>query len=145
MNSNQERQFFEEVYQFLKKRYGEENIINATVHYDEGKLEKVKNRWGGYEYDRDGNIKQQLVLGKPHLHSNFIPVVKDNNSKHIQKEKICANNVLTRRELKRFHGDLQKHLDRVGIKCRVLNGKTKEQGRNYTVEELKERYEIKKN
>lgn len=136
----EEKAFFESTYKFLENRYGKENVISATVHYDEGKMEKVKNRWGEYEKNENGEIKTELVLGRPHLHFNFIPVSKDNNPKHIQEEKICCNDVMTKIELQHFHTDLSK-----ATNCPyVLNGSTKAQGRNYTVAEMKERYEINK-
>ena len=143
-SKEEEDEFFKTTYQFLENRYGKENVVSATVHYDEGKMEKCKDRWGEYIKDENGEIKRELVLGRPHLHFNFIPVVKDNNPKHIQSEKICANDRLNRTELQHFHTDLQKYLEQNGITAKVLNGKTKAQGRNYTVEELKERYEINK-
>ena len=141
-----ERVFCENTYKFLEERYGRENINSATVHYDEGKMEKVKNRWGEYVREENGEIKRELVLGRPHLHFNFIPVSKDNNPKHTQTEKICANNVLTKIELQHFHTDLQQFLKSKNCAGAngVLNGKTKAQGRNYTVEEMKERYELQK-
>ena len=46
--------------------------------------------------------------------------------------------------MQHFHTDLQKHLDKEGIAAKVITGKTKAQGRNYTVEEMKERYETQK-
>ena len=140
----EERAFFESTYRFLENRYGKENVISATVHYDEGKMEKCKDRWGEYIRDEHGEIKKELVLGRPHLHFNFIPVVEDKNPKHVQTEKICANDRLNKRELQRFHTDLQKYLQNDGIDAKVLTGKTKAQGRNYTVEEMKERYETQK-
>lgn len=140
----EELTFFKSTYQFLESRYGKENVISATVHYDEGKMEKCKDRWGEYIRDEHGEIKKALVLGRPHLHFNFIPVVEDKNPRHVQTEKICANDRLNKRELQRFHTDLQKYLEVDGIKAKVLTGKTKAQGRNYTVEELKEKYETQK-
>lgn len=140
----EEINFFKSTYEFLENRYGKENVISAVVHYDEGKMEKCKDRWGEYILDQNGEIKRELVLGRPHLHFNFIPTAKDTNSKHIQEEKICANERLNRVELQRFHKELQQHLDSQGIAAKVITGKTKAQGRNYTVEELKERYEMEK-
>ncbi|NLH96319.1 MAG: hypothetical protein GX477_03140, partial [Clostridiaceae bacterium] len=32
---DQQEKFFQESYKFLKDRYGEKNIVAATVHYDE--------------------------------------------------------------------------------------------------------------
>lgn len=132
--------FFERTAEFLTKRYGIENVISITTHFDEGKMEKCVDRWGEYIKDENGKIKTELVLGRPHLHFNFIPVVADNNPKHIQTEKICANDRLNKIELQHFHTDLAK-----ATNCPyVINGATKCQGRNYTVAELKERYEINK-
>lgn len=140
----QEKTFFESTYNFLESRYGRENVIQATVHYDEGKMEKVQNRWGEYEMDEKGELRKELVFGRPHLHFDFIPATEDGNPKHLQNEKICANDVLTRTELQNFHSDLQKHLKDNGVNGEVLNGSTKANGRNYSVEELKERYETQK-
>lgn len=76
--------FFYTTYDFLEKRYGKENVIQAIVHDDEG--------------------------GQPHLHFCFVPVVED--SKHDEGYKACANEVLDRRELRNFHPDLQTSLDK---------------------------------
>lgn len=136
----EERVFFEKTYQFLEDRYGKENVISATVHYDEGKTEKLKDRWGQPIKDENGEVKKELVLGRPHLHFCFIPVVPDKKSNHPQTEKISANAVLTPIELQHFHTDLAN-----ATQCPyVINGSTKANGKNYTVEELKERYETEK-
>ena len=81
--------FFLAVYDFLENRYGEENVIQAVVHDDEG--------------------------GQPHLHFCFIPVVED--KKHEEEYKVCANDVLDRRELRNFHPDLR--LDPTGNRLTV--------------------------
>lgn len=138
------RVFFERTAEFLTQRYGAENVISISCHFDEGKMEKVKDRWGEYVRNEHGEIKKELVLGRPHLHFLFIPVSQD--TKHKEGQKICANNVLTKKDLQHFHTDLSHYLkDRncPGAEG-VLNGKTKAQGRNYTVTELKERYEMEK-
>lgn len=100
--------FFSAVYDFLAKRYGEENVVDAIVHKDEA--------------------------GGPHLHFCFIPVAVD--AKH-GGEKICANDVLNPVELRRFHPQLQDHLDSVGINARVYSGITAARGGNVTVKQLK--------
>ncbi len=51
ISKEQQEQFFKDSYYFLKDRYGEKNIISATVHLDEK---------------------------TPHLHFNFVPVTEDN-------------------------------------------------------------------
>lgn len=102
--------FFYATYNFLANRYGEENVVQAIVHDDEG--------------------------GQPHLHFCFIPVEKD--LKHEQGYKICANDVLDRRELRNFHPDLQRYLNEHGLEdARVMTGVTKRQGGNRTVAQLK--------
>lgn len=142
--SEQLREFFEKTSDFLQARYGKENTISITCHFDEGKMEKVKDRWDGYVKDKNGEIKKELVLGRPHMHFLFIPVADD--KKHKQGKKICAKSVLTRLDLKNFHTDLRQYLkDRncPGAES-VINGSTKAQGRNYTVDELKQKYELEK-
>ena len=73
--------------------------------------------------------------GQPHLHCCFIPVVPDR--KH-GGEKICANDVLTRKELRNFHPELKKYLKNNGIDANINSGITRQQGGNRTVKELKE-------
>ena len=140
----EEHDFFISTYNFLENRYGKENVVQAVVHYDEGKKEKAVDRWGKIQTDDNGNPIYTLAIGRPHLHFDFIPVVADTNPKHSQSEKICANDVLNRRELQHFHTDLQKHLITNGINCSVLTGITKANGRNYTVKELKANYEAQR-
>ena len=107
--------FFSIAYDFLAERYGNDNVVLAVVHDDEG--------------------------GQAHLHFDFIPVVED--LKHEQGYKICANDVLDRKELRNFHGDLQRYLDEHGFEdTRVTSGITRAQGGNRTVAELKAAREI---
>ena len=102
--------FFCASYDFLENRYGKENVVQAIVHDDEG--------------------------GQPHLHFCFIPVKED--PKHEQGYKICANDVLDRRELRNFHPALQRYLDEHGLEdAHVMTGVTKRQGGNRTVAQLK--------
>lgn len=108
---HEHRNFFEISYRFLAEKYGEENIIQAVVHNDEG--------------------------GQPHLHCCFIPVVPDR--KHGGK-KICANDVLTRRELRNFHPELSKFLKDNGITANVNSGITRQLGGSKTVKELKKEH-----
>lgn len=139
--SEQQREFFQATYDFLEGRYGRENVIQATVHLDEGKREPAFSRWGTPILNDDGSQATRVVYGQPHLHFCFIPVSRDDNNAHVQTEKICAKEVLDRRELQHFHTDFQNYLDTQGIECRVLNGAVKDYGRNRTVKELKENYE----
>ena len=108
LTASEHKDFFVNCYQFLSQKYGEENIIQAVVHNDEG--------------------------GQPHLHCCFIPVVPD--MKH-GGEKICANDVLTRKALRNFHPELKKFLKDNGIDANINSGITRQQGGNKTVKELK--------
>ena len=106
------RDFFQETYNFLSERYGGTNNANTllcTVHNDEA--------------------------GQPHMHYVFVPTVHDGK---LGMDKICAKEVLTRTELKKFHPELQKHLSDKGMAANVNSGITRENGGNRTVRELKE-------
>lgn len=103
-----QRLFFKETYAFIAQRYGEKNMVQAVVHRDEA--------------------------GQPHMHVCFIPAIGD--AKH-GGEKICANDVITRKDLVTFHGDWQQWLDEHGVHAVVKNGITKAQGGNRTVDQLK--------
>lgn len=50
MTKERQQQFFQDSYKFLAKRYGEKNIVSATVHLDER---------------------------TPHMHFNFVPATPD--------------------------------------------------------------------
>ncbi len=101
--------FFNVTYEFLSERYGEKNCVQAVVHNDEG--------------------------GQQHIHFLFIPAAAD--KKH-GGEKICANDVLNKAELRNFHSALQKYLLDHGVQANILTGITKTQGGNRTVRELKQ-------
>ena len=83
VQKNEERKFFESTYRFLCDRYGEKNVVCASVHNDET---------------------------TPHLHFAFVPAVID--KKHPEREKCSAKEVLTPRDLKSFHPDLKAHVER---------------------------------
>lgn len=126
----EETAFFESTYKFLENTYGENNVIQSYVHYDEGLSIKIKD-------PITSEVSKEFHLGRPHIHFVFIPTVKDNNPRHIQTEKICAAEVLTRQHLSTFHNNLNEHLKNDGLNCSVLNDAVKKAGRNFSVEELK--------
>lgn len=98
--------FFDECYKFLNARYGKDNLISAPVHMDET---------------------------SPHLHYNFVPVVKDKKN---GKLKLSAKECITRKDLNTFHTDLTKHMTAVfGRDIGILNGATV--GGNKTIKQLK--------
>lgn len=91
-----QRLFFEETVNFLKKRYGAENCVSADVHFDES---------------------------TPHLHYTFIPVVFDAKK---NREKVSRKELFTLKELYSFHEDLEKHLsEKLGYAVGIRTGKTR--------------------
>lgn len=101
------QQFFLECCRFLANRFGIKNVVQAQVHCDET---------------------------TPHLHFCFVPAVPDEKR---GGEKVCANDILTKKELLDFHPALQKHLDAAGINAKVHTGITAAQGGNRTIKQLK--------
>ena len=135
-DAERQQEFFKRTYEFIANRYGEENIIQASVHRDEGRDVVTLDRWTSRLSTDDGGHVDVQRIGRDHMHVLFIPVTDDNNPRHIQKEKVCANDVLTRDDLRTWHDDLQHYLDEHGLDdCRVRNGATVGQG--LTVDQLK--------
>lgn len=113
MYPEREREFFELTYKFLEKRYGKDNVVSAYVHKDEV---------------------------TPHLHFAFIPVVPDLKR---QGYKVSAKETLTRTELRSFHSELGRFLEKeMGVEVNVLNGTTKEG--NKSIDELKRKSAIER-
>lgn len=106
-----QREFFEECYSFLENKYGKANVVSAWVHMDEN---------------------------TPHMHFAFIPVVYD---KKKEREKVSCKECVTKKDLERFHGELQSRLDKwreeneYDFDCDVLNGATA--NGNKTIEEMR--------
>lgn len=92
------RSFFSNTHDFLVNRYGGlKNVVCSEIHADET---------------------------TPHLHFGFIPVVYDEVR---DQERVQANKVIDRKELKMFHDDLHNYLRKAipGIYQEgILNGKT---------------------
>lgn len=159
-NPEKEKAFFQGCYDFIADRYGRENIINNSVHYDESGLphihvifspitkldhdvvqyktkrttQAVKLESGRYEYKYIHVDKN----GKPVDENNPETWVKLNNYARMSDyydEKVDCNTVLNKIELKNFHPELQKYLTDNGIEGKVVTGKT---GTNFTVKELKD-------
>lgn len=151
-DEREQRRFFESTTRFLSDRYGQENILSVSIHYDEGKTLYLKDSNGEIIRDEHGKGIQEFHLGQPHLHCLFMPVTKIDHASLMKKknhvkameeytEKISAADVLTKRELQRFHPDLQRHLEKDGISCNVNSGVTREQGGNRRVAEYKRDFE----
>jgi len=92
-----EKQFFQETYDFLKEKYGEENVISAYVHKDET---------------------------TPHIHFTFVPVVKDKKRGDL---KVSAKECITQNDLKTFHTKLDEYLKKniLGYTGGVTTGELK--------------------
>lgn len=91
---------------FVADRYGEENFIYGTMHFDET---------------------------TPHIHCGFTPVLDG---------KFNAKKIVSRSELNSFHKDFYKYLEGQNLEYTItlkdiLSGKTKEQGGNKSISELK--------
>lgn len=94
-DSEEERLFFKEIYNFLKNRYGEKNVISSYIHKDEV---------------------------TPHMHFCFIPVVID-KKKNI--EKVSAFELITKKELNSFHKELNNYMTNIFNRdIGILNGAT---------------------
>ena len=102
-----ERDFFQQTYDFLKDRYGgEKNVVSAYVHKDEN---------------------------QPHMHFAFVPITQDKKKGH---DKVSAKEVINKKDLQTFHKDLSKHLEKhFGHDVGILNEATKDG--NKSIQELK--------
>lgn len=113
----EEHAFFEGCVEFIRDRYGAENVIGGTVHYDEQSKKA------------DGSIR-------PHVHVLFIPVTADH--KHAQGWKVDSDSVVTKKDLDTFHPQLGAYLSqKLGHKIELLNGITKERGGNVSLSRYK--------
>lgn len=109
------RDFFECAYNALSDRYGgEHNVVSSYVHMDER---------------------------TPHMHFNFVPV-----STRDGQERLCAKDVITRADLTTLHKDIEREINRQLRErgrepVRLENGRTKDQERNLSAHEYKQKQE----
>ena len=150
-NEEKERAFFQATYNFISDRYGPENIINNAVHMDESGVPHIHVLFAPITKINHDVIQYKTVKT---THAERLPSGRyeytyrfrqDDNGARIKlknyarisdyyDEKIDANSVLNKMELRNFHPDLQKYLSDHGIEGKVCTGKT---GTNFTVKELK--------
>ncbi|MEG1900481.1 MAG: plasmid recombination protein [Bacilli bacterium] len=81
--------YFDYCYDFLKDKFGEENIVMAYVHYDEDTphlqayflpvVNEVKRK--GYEKDLNGNVIKELSKAKDGSEKLIPKLKRDNNVK----------------------------------------------------------------
>lgn len=125
VKSEDEKSFFEAVYDFYCEDLGKENIINAVVHKDEV---------------------------TPHIHIDFVPVIKGEvnfdarGSKMVEEykrihgtnevERLCCKELINRKYLNLMHQRLSAYVtERLGYETEILNGATA--NGNKTVSRLK--------
>jgi hypothetical protein len=117
------KSFFKKTYDFLSQKFGgknQNNILNSVVHMDET---------------------------TPHLHFLFMPVVPNPNGRGGKMEKISAKEVIHKGTLFSFHRDFKKFLNdnNLGHVAKAMyTGKTKAQGGNRTVRDMKQEREAQK-
>lgn len=120
LSQSEQERFFKESYNFIANRYGKENIVHATVHYDEK---------------------------TPHLHMGIVPVTKDNK---LSCYKIFDKTELTRlqADYNKYMNDKgfelekgesregkRKHLDTQRFKAETMKEEIK--GLEYQIDTLK--------
>ncbi len=106
VTEEEQKLFFQETYNFLEKRYGKENVISSYVHLDEV---------------------------TPHLHFAFIPIIYDKKKEYY---KVCAKEVINRADLKSFHTDLTKGMEKVFKRDVGIKNEATKDG-NKSIKELK--------
>lgn len=111
-----ERDFFQAVYEFYCNDFGEENIVNAVVHKDEN---------------------------SPHIHLDFVPVVKGTpeitsskiripleewqrtHNGQMPTERVCCKDLMTKEYLSQMHFRLADFVnDFLGYEVSIINGAT---------------------
>lgn len=113
-----QNRFFNYCTNFIKEKFGEKNIVYATIHHDET---------------------------TPHVHIGFVPVTqierkfrsKARKGETYRQERISAKDVITKSMLNSFHTELDAYLtEKIGKKVSILTGKTK---KNISIGDLKQK------
>jgi hypothetical protein len=113
-----QNRFFNHCTEFIKEKFGEKNVVYATIHHDET---------------------------TPHVHIGFVPTIKkerkfrskDKKGQTYTQERVSAKEVVTRTMLNSFHNELDAYItEKLGQKVSILTGKTK---KNVSIGELKQK------
>ena len=113
-----QNRFFNYCTNFIKEKFGEKNVVYATIHHDET---------------------------TPHIHIGFVPVTqierkyrsKARKGETYTQERISAKDVITKSMLNSFHTELDRYIEqKLGQKVSILTGKTK---KNVSIGELKQK------
>lgn len=149
---SEERRFFRLCYDFLAQRYGERNVVAAEVHKDESGEAHLHFYFVPVaQYTPSQHMVNVVRYFEEHPHEANISKVarelgtsrktvlryRNKTASDIPDGKVCAYEVLNRKELLSFHGDLKLWLLQNGLDANINSGITMEQGGNRTVAELK--------
>lgn len=94
-NTNKEQEYFQHCYDWLKKQFGEDNIITADVHRDE-----IHTYWD--------NQQNKWVESRAHMHAEIIPWT--------QERGVNCKNFMNRDSMKFWHSDLDRYIyEHMGI------------------------------
>jgi hypothetical protein len=151
-NKSKEDAFFKSVFEFCSSRYGNENIINNCIHYDEigsphihiifvpsVKIDHDKIHFKTVKDKHATKLESGRYIIDSHFATNngeLIPIKNYSKSSDKYDMKLSASEVLNKAELQHFHSDLQAYLDAHGIEGRVINGATA--GIDFSVKKLKD-------
>lgn len=93
-DEEQQRQFFEAVFQAHCEKFGKENVIFAECHQDES---------------------------QGHLHFGIVPVVPDKNKKAKKPFKVSAKELITKDFLLSYHKDIENRINEIlPFECSLL-------------------------
>lgn len=124
LDSSKKDIFFRAAYDFLIDRYGSKSGLGEDVCIS------------SYVHHSESTA---------HMHFAFIPILQDQSG----KKRLCAKELVGRDDLRTFHEDLAKHMEKEHICQRsdILNGATKRDsnGRALSVKELKRNRERERN
>ena len=116
---SREREFYKYAFEFFNSRW-HCPCISAWVHNDEKK--KYIN-----------SKTNKVVWSRSHVHYTFVPLVYD---KQKEKYKVCAKEVVNKKDLQTLHYDFKKYIDKkMNLDLEIINGAT--EGVNKTILELK--------
>ena len=123
-----QRDFFMHTVEFMRRRYGADNIVGAWVHNDE----------------TTPHVHVTIVPESRVLHYKELPDGKKRNITDYNNfqgtGKIVSRDLMTRREMLTFHPDLQNYLQQqMGMALSILNEATAEAGGNQSIEAMKRR------
>lgn len=116
MTDEQARKFFKDFYDLCVEKFGEENIIGATSHFDE-------------VHNYTDSVSGARVRSRPHMHIQVMPVVKGEKG-----ERLCNKEFSSLANIMWWNNTLEKL-------CREkyhMHFNTGERPRKRTVEQLKE-------